>query len=308
MNSVDLKFFQAVVRANSIGGAAGVLHTVQSNVTARIKSLEEEIGAPLFHRSRRGVTLTATGIQLVPYAERVGELLDEAKRVVTDHGTPSGLLRIGSMETTAALRLPPILIRYAEEYPEVDVVVEASPTEQLVNEVVARKLDGAFVSGPIAHPELQSLSIIEEELVVISSPRVHELADLKALAALPALKVLAFRSGCSYRRRMDTFLAACGVTNVRWMELGTMDGIIGCVAAGVGMAMLPRAVVQAAAADGRIIIHQLPDNLRSAPTVFVTRSDEYLSAALQAFMTVAFEAHSRPWPTRPEPVRQLQQA
>ncbi len=131
MNSVDLKFFQAVVRANSMGGAAEVLHTVQSNVTARIKSLEEEIGAPLFHRSRRGVTLTATGIQLVPYAERVGELLDEAKRVVTDRDTPSGLLRIGSMETTAALRLPPILIRYAEEYPEVDVLVEASPTEQL---------------------------------------------------------------------------------------------------------------------------------------------------------------------------------
>jgi len=308
MNSVDLKFFNAVVRANSMGGAAEVLHTVQSNVTARIKSLEEEIGAPLFHRSRRGVTLTATGIQLVPYAERVGELLDEAKRVVTDRGTPSGLLRIGSMETTAALRLPPILIRYAEEYPEVDVLMEAAPTEQLVSDVVARKLDGAFVSGPIAHSELQSLSIVEEELVVISSPRVHELADLKALAASPALKVLAFRSGCSYRRRMDTFLAACGVTNVRWMELGTMDGIIGCVAAGVGVAMLPRGVVQAAAADGRVIIHQLPDNLRSAPTVFVTRSDEYLSAALQTFMTVASEAHSRPQPTRSEPVRQLQQA
>jgi DNA-binding transcriptional LysR family regulator len=285
-----------------------VLHTVQSNVTARIKSLEEEIGAPLFHRSRRGVTLTATGLQLVPYAERVGELLDEAKRVVTDRGTPSGPLRIGSMETTAALRLPPILIRYAEEYPEVDVLMEAAPTEQLVSDVVARKLDGAFVSGPIAHPELQSLSIVEEELVVISSPRVHELADLKALAASPALKVLAFRSGCSYRRRMDTFLAACGVTNVRWMELGTMDGIIGCVAAGVGVAMLPRGVVQAAAADGRVIIHQLPDDLRSAPTVFVTRSDEYLSAALQTFMTVASEAHSRPQPTRSEPVRQLQQA
>lgn len=308
MNSVDLKFFQAVVRANSIGGAASVLHTVQSNVTARIKSLEEEIGATLFHRSRRGVTLTATGIQLVPYAERVGELLDEAKRVVTDRGTPSGLLRIGSMETTAALRLPPILVRYSKDYPEVDVLMEAAPTEQLVSEVVARKLDGAFVSGPITHPELQSLSIIEEELVVISSPRVGELTDLQALAASPVLKVLAFRSGCSYRRRMDTFLAICGVTNIRWMELGTMDGIIGCVAAGIGVAMLPRGVVQAAATDGRVIIHQLPDNLRLATTVFVTRSDEYLSAALQAFMTVASEAHSRPQSARPEPVRYLQQA
>ncbi|AMX98823.1 LysR family transcriptional regulator [Mesorhizobium ciceri] len=308
MNSADLRFFQAVVRANSIGGAAGVLNTVQSNVTARIKSLEDEIGAPLFHRSRRGVTLTATGIQLVPYAERVGELLDEAKRVVTDRGTPSGLLRIGSMETTAALRLPPILIRYAAEYPEVDVLVEAAPTEKLVSEVVARKLDGAFVSGPIVHSELKSLSIIEEELVVISSPRFRELSDLRALAASPALKVLAFRSGCSYRRRMDMFLAACGVTHGRWMELGTMDGIIGCVAAGVGMAMLPLGVVQDAAADGQVIIHQLPDNLRSAPTVFVTRSDEYLSAALRAFMTVASETHSRPQPARLEPVRKLQRA
>ncbi|MFK0689117.1 LysR family transcriptional regulator [Mesorhizobium sp. IMUNJ 23033] len=308
MNSVDLKFFQAVVRANSIGGAAGALNTVQSNVTARIKSLEEEIGVLLFHRSRRGVTLTATGIQLVPYADRVGELLDEAKRVVTDRGTPSGVLRIGSMETTAAQRLPPILIRYAADYPDVDVQVEAGPTEQLVGEVVARKLDGAFVSGPIAHPELESIPIIEEELVVISSPRIRDLADLKAMAGSPALKVLAFRSGCSYRRRMDAFLATWGVTNVRWMELGTMDGIVGCVAAGVGVAMLPRAAVQDAADSGQVIVHQLSDNLRLAATVFVTRSNEYLSAALLSFMTVASEAHSRPAQAQPVPIRQLQNA
>ncbi|WP_026617421.1 LysR family transcriptional regulator [Ensifer aridi] len=289
MNSVDLKFFQAVVKANSIGGAAFALNTVQSNVTARIKSLEEEIGVPLFHRSRRGVMLTATGNQLVPYADRIGELLEEAKKVVTDKETPKGALRIGSMETTAAQRLSPILIRYACDYPEVDVQIETGPTEALVAEVLNRRLDGAFVSGPIEHEELESVPIVVEELVLISSPKIASMRELEQAASSPSLKVLAFRAGCSYRRRMDAYLAGLGAVDVRWMELGTLDGIIGCVSAGVGVAMLPRSVVEEAVAAGRVVAHCLPEHKGSATTVFVRRRNEYAPASLQCFVNLAVQ-------------------
>ncbi|KAA1183073.1 LysR family transcriptional regulator [Rhizobium tropici] len=286
MNSVDLKFFQAVVKASSIGGAAFALNTVQSNVTSRIKSLEDEVGALLFHRSRKGVTLTAVGLQLVPYAERIGELLDEAKTVITERETPAGQLRIGAMETTAALRLPPILIEYSRLFPQVDVQVETGPTEALVSKVLNRELDGAFVAGPIEHAELVSEAVIVEELVLISSAATLTLDDIGRLISSSGLRVLAFRAGCSYRRRMDGFLASIGAVDVRWMELGTLDGIIGCVAAGVGIAMLPRAVVEQAVSSGLVKVHPIPRVLSTATTMFIHRGGQYVPSALRSFMSV----------------------
>src|SRR5579871_6159445 len=105
MDAGDLRFFEAVARLGGMNRAAAELHTVQSNVTARVKLLEDQLGTPLFERHSRGVSLTAAGRRLVPYAARVAQLLSEARRAVVDDGTPRGPLSLGSLETTAALRL-----------------------------------------------------------------------------------------------------------------------------------------------------------------------------------------------------------
>ena len=106
MESGDLEGFETVARSGSITHASEELHTVQSNVTARIKLLEDEVGVPLFRRHSRGVVLTPTGEQLLPYAVRIGQLLNDAIRIAEDRDRPRGTLRIGSLETTAALRVP----------------------------------------------------------------------------------------------------------------------------------------------------------------------------------------------------------
>src|SRR5262249_44864629 len=152
--STDLNFFLAVATAGGIGRAASELNTVQSNVTQRIRALEAQLGVQLFHRSKKGVTLTSMGGRLLPYASRIRELFAEAQRAVKDEAAPGGELRIGSMETTAALRLPPLLTQYAIAYPNVDVQIETGPTAVLVESVLSRKLDGAFVSAPVNHIEL----------------------------------------------------------------------------------------------------------------------------------------------------------
>ena len=110
MDSTDLNFFSAVALAGGIGRAAHDLHTVQSNVTQRIRALENQLGVQLFHRSKKGVTLTSMGSRLLPYAKRISDLLAEAHCAVKDEAWPGGELRIGSMETTAALRLPPVFL------------------------------------------------------------------------------------------------------------------------------------------------------------------------------------------------------
>ena len=90
MDAADLRVFQSVASTGSMSKAALELNTVQSNVTARIKSLEDEVGFVLFERTNRGVTLTAAGQRLLPFAARAARLLDDAKRAVADQGTPSG--------------------------------------------------------------------------------------------------------------------------------------------------------------------------------------------------------------------------
>src|SRR5271169_1305450 len=138
MDAADLRIFQSVASTGSMNKAALELSTVQSNVTARVKSLEAEVGFALFERTSRGVTLTAAGRRLLPFAARAARLLEDAKRAVADQGTPTGALVVGSLETTAALRLSPILSEFAAKYPAVDLSLRTGTSRELVDQVLGR--------------------------------------------------------------------------------------------------------------------------------------------------------------------------
>ena len=178
MNSTDLMFFAAVAETGGIGRAAARLNTVQSNVTGRIRALERAMHVPLFYRGSRGVTLTRAGERLLPYAIQVGRLLSEAHQAVLAEGEPRGPLRIGAMETTAALRLPGPLADFAGLHPEVDIELETGPTEWLIGRVLDRSLEGAFVAGPVVQAGLTAIPVLAEDLVLAAHPAV---ADLTAL-------------------------------------------------------------------------------------------------------------------------------
>jgi LysR family transcriptional regulator, cell division regulator len=284
MNSTDLMFFAAVAETGGIGRAAARLNTVQSNVTGRIRALEQAMRVPLFHRGSRGVTLTRAGERLLPYALQVGRLLSEARHAVLAEGEPRGPLRIGAMETTAALRLPGPLADFAGRHPEVDIELETGPTEVLVGRVLDRSLEGAFVSGPLVQAELTAVPVLTEELVLVAHPAIGGLTELlDRLAGAREAKVLVFRAGCSYRRRLEAFLARHGLVHVRRMEFGTLDGILGCVAAGMGVTLIPRVVAEPAWRAGRVALHPLPDGDGQAQTLLVHRSDSQPSAAFTRF-------------------------
>jgi DNA-binding transcriptional LysR family regulator len=290
MNSTDLSVFEAVARHGGISKAARELATVQSNVTARILSLESELGKPLFFRHARGVALTRAGESLLPYARRVGQLLVDARRALDDRA-PSGALVIGSMETTAAVRIAPVLIRYRRRYPNVDLTLRTGTSASLAEEVSAYRIEGAFVAGPARYPDLEQEVVFEEELVLLSAT---SRVDLDA--ALRCEGVVAFRAGCSYRQRLDDFLGQRAKRQRRRLELGTIEGILGCVAADLGITILPRAVAERAR-RGTLKIHPLPRRYSHAPTVFVRRSDALISSALREFINCAKE-HAAPDTTR----------
>ncbi len=195
MNSTDLMVFATVAETGGIGRAAVRLNTVQSNVTGRIRALERALRVPLFHRGSRGVTLTRAGERLLPYALQVGRLLAEAQHALLAEGEPRGPLRIGAMETTAALRLPGPLADFAACHPEVDIELETGPTELLIARVLDRRLEGAFVAGPVTQADLIGIPVLTEDLVLVAHPDVGDLtALLERLGRAREAKVLVFRA------------------------------------------------------------------------------------------------------------------
>ena len=284
MNDWDLRIFDAVARSGAIGRAAAKLNTVQSNVTTRIRQLEQELGVSLFDRHSRGVVLTAAGMRLQPYALGVLELMEDARKAARDDGAPKGPLSLGTLETTAALRLPPMLTAFAQAYPEVDLSLATGTTAGLIDDVLARRLEGAFVVGPVDRPDLIAEPVFVESLVLLTAPAV---TDLDALRGSKDLKIVVFRLGCSYRQRLEMILAKRGLVGLRVLEFGSLEAIIGCVAAGIGVTLLPKGTFEPALRARLVAQQPLSRADASVETVFVRRADAYASSAMTAFVNMA---------------------
>ncbi|OCC00769.1 transcriptional regulator [Labrys sp. WJW] len=284
MDISDLKVFEAVARLGSMNRAAQELNTVQSNVTTRIRALEQDLGISLFQRHARGVSTTLAGQRVLPFVGRIARLLADARMAAQDEGVPGGALSLGSLETTAALRLSGLLSRFAKAHPAVRLVLTTGTTRRLLDEVIACRLEGAFIAGPVSHPELSWQVVFREELVLVTAPN-HRSID--ELAAVADLKTIVFQIGCSYRQRLEALLAERGIVTARPLEFGSLEAIISCVSAGVGVTLLPRSVVAGARQEGRIAIHDLPPARSEVDTLFVRRVDGYVSSALSAFLDMA---------------------
>lgn len=291
MDVIDLKVVDAVARHGSMNKAAVELNTVQSNVSSRIRSLEDELGVSLFQRSARGVQITPAGRRVLPYAARLSKLLADASAAARDDGTPTGVLEIGTLETTLALRLPLLIARFAKAWPDVRPLVRTGTTSSLIQAVVDCKLEGAFVAGPVSHPELQAETVFHEELVLVTS---RSVTSLEAITAIAHLKTVVFRVGCSYRQRLDALLASLGMLAPEPLEFGSIDAIIACVSAGVGITLLPRGVVADAWKEGLVAVHEVSPAFAQVETVFVRRLDSHFSSALATFLdSVHLEGQGR---------------
>lgn len=286
MEISELKIFLAVARKGSISRAAEELHCVQSNVTARIKQMEERLGTLLFHRKSKGVALTHSGHLLMDYAERIIRLAKEATDAITEQDEPKGRLSIGSMETTAAVRLPPLLVNYHRLYPEVELNLMTGPSEESLKRLLDFQIDGAFVAGEIARDDLIAEKAFEEELVLVASP------DATSLEQIDNLKILVFGAGCGYRAQLEEWLRRTGRLPYQIMEFGSIEGIMGCVAAGMGVSFLPRSVTERPQYQSNCSFHSLPEDVAKMITWFVRRREEMPSKAMQALMDLISSGQS----------------
>lgn len=280
MRNLDLdalQIFKAVADHGGVARAAAHLNRVQSNVSTRLKQLEATLEAPLFRRQNRRLVLSEQGRVLLSYADRLLRLSAEAQAAVRD-GAPQGLLRIGTMESTAAARLPPILAAYHAAWPQVRIELVTGTSGALAAKVRNYEIEAAFVAQPFEAQGLAQQPAFDEELALISPlawPEIHGPKDVGDRS------VIAFAAGCSYRRILEAWFGQEGVAPDKVMEFASYHAIVACVAAGSGVAIVPRSVLALLGAEPSLRVTPLSGKHGRAQTRLVWRTDDE-TPALQA--------------------------
>lgn len=244
METESLRIFCAVAAELSVTQAAARLGRAPSNVTTRIQQLEADLGAELLVRVGKRISLSTAGEQFLAYAERLLALEDEARQVVSD-GASGGVLRIGSMESTAASRLPAVLAAFHADHPATQLVLRTGPSRQIVEQVRAGALDCAFAAFPddgadLAEMGLRSMPVWAEELLLLLPPGETDVDDARQVRAR---SLAAFPQGCTYRSLAEDRLGIAGATAWRVQEMNSYHAMIACVAAGACVTVLPASVL-----------------------------------------------------------------
>jgi DNA-binding transcriptional LysR family regulator len=274
---IALQIFKTVAEEGGVTRAAVKLHRVQSNVSTRLKQLEDQLGTTLFLRQNRKLVLSPEGRLLLAYADRLLRLSAEAEAALHD-GTPRGTLRLGTLESTAASRLPPILARYHLTYPDVRIELVTGTTGALIARVLNYEIEAAFVAEPYTAKHLDGELAFHEELVLITPT---SFPQIKTPYDIGPRTVITFATGCAYRRRLEDWLAQAQVIPERVLEYSSYHAIVACVAAGAGLAIIPRSVIRTVLADQEVAVYPLPADVAQARTLLVWRQGHH-STALEA--------------------------
>ena len=269
MELSDLTIFSAVVETGGVSRAAEILNRVPSNITARIQKLELELDKKLFIRERNRLRVSPAGEQLFDYAQRILLLADEAIEQL--HQTkPKGKLRIGSMEAVAASRLSPILLQYHDSFPDVELELKTNPTGVLIDQVLAGEIDLALVADPLNDQRLEITPVFNETLVLVSSASHSVICHASDLGQNPTL--LGFSTRCAYRTRLAEWVKEADlVANV--IEIHSYHALLNCVTAGMGVGLVPKALLEFYQFKDDLKVHQLPQHLRQTVTSMIWRKD-----------------------------------
>ena len=267
MDLTQLEMFNAVAREGSITLAAQKVHRVPSNLTTRIRQLESDLGVDLFIRENQRLRLSPAGHSFLRYSEQILDLVDEARRVVAGD-EPQGLFALGSLESTAAVRIPPILAQYNQRYPKIQFDLATGPSGTMIDGVLEGRLSAAFVDGPVMHPGLEGIPVWQEEMTLVTA-RGH--SPVARGSDVSGVSIYAFRANCSYRRHFERWFHADGATPGRIHEMESYHGMLACVIAGAGLAMIPRSMLESMPGHHQVEVWPLAQKWRWLTTWLIWR-------------------------------------
>ncbi|MFJ8689967.1 LysR family transcriptional regulator [Micromonospora sp. HUAS LYJ1] len=244
----QLRYFVAVAEVRHFTQAADIVGITQPSLSKQVHALETTLGAPLFERVRGNIALTAAGEVLLPLAKRILADVDTATREVQELvGLRRGRVRLGATPSLATSLAPPVLRRFRDAHPAVDLRVEEGGSQDLVRDLLRGDLDLALIIMPAqgADPGLRVDPILRESLVIASVeplPAALVSGELR-ITDLRDQPLVMFREGYDLR---DATIQACreaGFEPTFSVDGGEMDAVLSFVEAGLGIALVPGIVV-----------------------------------------------------------------
>lgn len=248
MENFRLKVFRTVARQLNFSRAAEELLLTQPAVTQQIKALEEECGVPLFDRTGGHITLTAGGEALLPYAEKLKVLSDEAlASVVATSGDNAGSLAIGASQTIGQYLLPNLMAGFLKENPRITITARSGNSDEMLEELVAHRIQLALIEGPATRRDVHHEAFMEDHMVLVV-PASHEWADQEIeLDMLKKAPMLMREFGSGSRRIVENALVEAGLKKKELhttMELDSTEGLLSAVEAGLGVTFVSRWAVR----------------------------------------------------------------
>ncbi|MFX3633040.1 MAG: LysR family transcriptional regulator [Candidatus Pristimantibacillus sp.] len=279
-----MQTFREVVKWGSYTRAAKELGYAQSSVTTQIQRLEEAYGVILFERYGRRMKLTLAGESLVHYADEITRLHRESKEVVSKPS--AGALTIGTIDTLAAFYLPPFFQSFRKDYPDINLIIQPANEPYIIESVKDGILDMGFIlDPPLHHPDIETVALREEELVIIAHPnhKIHEMPAIH-IHELNNESLILTEEGCTYRAMLLKVLDASQVNVKISCEFGNLEAIKQCVTYGLGIALLPRIVVEAEIKKGQLVASHLQHPDLKFYTQLIYAKRKWLSEPLQDFL------------------------
>jgi DNA-binding transcriptional LysR family regulator len=297
----QLQIFRALAEELNFTRTAERVHTVQSNVTAQIKALEEELGAPLFDRLGRRVTLTDSGRRFQPFADQALKAMEQGQQAIQSGGAPSGPLTIGAPESVLTYRLPPVLRMFRRRFPHVEVIFRPYSDANICSMLETGKLDMAIqMSNEKPNSAFASKHLWTEKVFLLADAS-HSLGSRRTVhpVDLGGQMLLLTESGCGYRTKLDQVLALQNVRPANVTEFSSVEAIKQCAVAGMGLALLPAIV-----ATREIRQHQLKVLAWAGPSLDITtrmiwHKNKWISPAMAAFQELIQEKLESSESTKP---------
>lgn len=241
-----LESFVEVARTGNVSRAAQALFLTQPALTARLKSLEGDLGVELFVRSARGMKLTDAGRAFLPYAQRTLGLVTEGRQVIADlREGATGELVIGAAPAVSTYLLPTILKTFRTTHPNVRLGVRTGHTEEVL-EMVLRQEVHIGLGRPVRHPEVELMPVFEDELLLVVSRRHPFAARTKVrMDELASERLILFDRASSYHELTSALFREAGVVPASVLELDNVEAAKKMVQQGLGVALLPRMALEA---------------------------------------------------------------
>lgn len=260
MDLGQIEAFVQVAQHRSFSKAADALFLTQPSVTARIQSLERDLGEALFERNGRGVRLTEMGGTFLPFARRALKALQEGRDALEGmRNLDIGTLKLGSALTVSTYVLPKILKKYCAAYPGVEVSVHTGRSEQVLQMVLSDDVHCAL-ERTVQHPEIVTIPLYEDDLALVASPD-HRFArtGTASIEDVGREPLILFDKGSSYNQLIQGVFRQHGIVPRTLMELDTIEATKKMVEEGLGIALLPKVSTEREIEQARLRLISVTD-------------------------------------------------